>query len=355
MNDSGLLIVVSGPSGAGKGTICSALREQFPNIQYSISMTTRKPRPGEVDGVNYYFADNARFEQLLAEDAFLEHAKVYDHYYGTPKKYVYQMLEEGKLKFPAFNVNDSVTKSKFDNLYGCRESLADGIKRATDIMLAGKVVVVCGYGDVGKGCARSMLAYGARVIVTEIDPICALQASMEGFRVTTVEEALAEGNIYVTTTGNKDIITIDHIANMKDGAIICNIGHFDNEIQVEKLKTFPGVECVNIKPQVDKYIFPDGHSVLLLADGRLVNLGCATGHPSFVMSNSFTNQTLAQIELYTKEYPVNVYRLPKHLDEEVARLHLEQLGVKLTVLTPEQAAYIGVDAAGPYKPEHYRY
>jgi adenosylhomocysteinase len=268
---------------------------------------------------------------------------------------LYQMLEEGKLKFPAFNVNDSVTKSKFDNLYGCRESLADGIKRATDIMLAGKVVVVCGYGDVGKGCARSMLAYGARVIVTEIDPICALQASMEGFRVTTVEEALAEGNIYVTTTGNKDIITIDHIANMKDGAIICNIGHFDNEIQVEKLKTFPGVECVNIKPQVDKYIFPDGHSVLLLADGRLVNLGCATGHPSFVMSNSFTNQTLAQIELYTKEYPVNVYRLPKHLDEEVARLHLEQLGVKLTVLTPEQAAYIGVDAAGPYKPEHYRY
>ena len=268
---------------------------------------------------------------------------------------LYQMLEEGKLKFPAFNVNDSVTKSKFDNLYGCRESLADGIKRATDIMLAGKVVVVCGYGDVGKGCARSMLAYGARVIVTEIDPICALQASMEGFRVTTVEEALAEGNIYVTTTGNKDIITIDHIANMKDGAIICNIGHFDNEIQVEKLKAFPGVECVNIKPQVDKYIFPDGHSVLLLADGRLVNLGCATGHPSFVMSNSFTNQTLAQIELYTKEYPVNVYRLPKHLDEEVARLHLEQLGVKLTVLTPEQAAYIGVDAAGPYKPEHYRY
>lgn len=268
---------------------------------------------------------------------------------------LYQMLEEGSLLFPAFNVNDSVTKSKFDNLYGCRESLADGIKRATDVMLAGKVVVVCGYGDVGKGCARSMLAYGARVIVTEIDPICALQASMEGFRVTTVEEALAEGNIYVTTTGNKDIIRIEHIEKMKDGAIICNIGHFDNEIQVEKLKKFPGVECVNIKPQVDKYIFPDGHSVLLLADGRLVNLGCATGHPSFVMSNSFTNQTLAQIELYTKDYPVNVYRLPKHLDEEVARLHLEQLGVKLTVLTPDQAAYIGVNESGPYKPEHYRY
>jgi adenosylhomocysteinase len=265
------------------------------------------------------------------------------------------MLEEGSLLFPAFNVNDSVTKSKFDNLYGCRESLADGIKRATDIMLAGKVVVVCGYGDVGKGCARSMLAYGARVIVTEIDPICALQASMEGFQVTTIEEALAEGNIYVTTTGNKDIIRIEHIAKMKDAAIICNIGHFDNEIQVEKLKQFPGIQCVNIKPQVDKYIFPDGHCILLLADGRLVNLGCATGHPSFVMSNSFTNQTLAQIELFTKDYAVDVYRLPKHLDEEVARLHLEQLGVKLTVLTPDQAAYIGVDANGPYKPEHYRY
>ncbi len=268
---------------------------------------------------------------------------------------LYQMLDEGKLLFPAFNVNDSVTKSKFDNLYGCRESLADGIKRATDIMLAGKVVVVCGYGDVGKGCAKSMLAYGARVIVTEIDPICALQAAMEGFRVTTIEEALAEGNVYVTTTGNKDIITIDHMAKMKDGAIVCNIGHFDNEIQVDKLKKYPGVECVNIKPQVDKYIFPEGHSILLLADGRLVNLGCATGHPSFVMSNSFTNQTLAQIELYTKKYDVNVYRLPKHLDEEVARLHLEQLGVKLTVLTPEQADYIGVKAEGPYKPEHYRY
>ena len=268
---------------------------------------------------------------------------------------LYQMLEEGSLLFPAFNVNDSVTKSKFDNLYGCRESLADGIKRATDVMLAGKVVVVCGYGDVGKGCAKSMLAYGARVIVTEIDPICALQASMEGFKVTTVEDALAEGNLYVTTTGNKDIIRIEHIAKMKDGAIICNIGHFDNEIQVEKLKKYQGIKLVNIKPQVDKYIFPDGHSVLLLADGRLVNLGCATGHPSFVMSNSFTNQTLAQIELYTKDYPVDVYRLPKYLDEEVARLHLEQLGVKLTVLTPDQAAYIGVDAAGPYKPEHYRY
>lgn len=268
---------------------------------------------------------------------------------------LYQMLEEGSLLFPAFNVNDSVTKSKFDNLYGCRESLADGIKRATDIMLAGKVVVVCGYGDVGKGCARSMRAYGARVIVTEIDPICALQASMEGFEVCPVEDALTEGNVYVTTTGNRDIIRIEHMEKMKDDAIVCNIGHFDNEIQVEKLKKYPGIKHVNIKPQVDKYIFPDGHSILLLADGRLVNLGCATGHPSFVMSNSFTNQTLAQIELYTKKYEVGVYRLPKHLDEEVARLHLDQLGVKLTKLTPEQAAYIGVDVDGPYKPEHYRY
>jgi adenosylhomocysteinase len=268
---------------------------------------------------------------------------------------LYQMLEQGNLLFPAFNVNDSVTKSKFDNLYGCRESLADGIKRATDIMLAGKVVVVCGYGDVGKGCARSMRAYGARVIVTEIDPICALQAAMEGYEVCTVEDALTQGNVYVTTTGNRDIIRIDHLEKMNDSAIVCNIGHFDNEIQVEKLKKYPGIEVVNIKPQVDKYIFPDGHSILLLADGRLVNLGCATGHPSFVMSNSFTNQTLAQIELYTKQYEIGVYRLPKYLDEEVARLHLANLGVKLTRLTPEQAAYIGVKPEGPYKAEHYRY
>ena len=268
---------------------------------------------------------------------------------------LYQMMQQGELLFPAFNVNDSVTKSKFDNLYGCRESLADGIKRATDIMLAGKVVCVCGYGDVGKGCAKSMRAYGARVVVTEIDPICALQAAMEGFEVTTVEDALVEADLYVTTTGNCDIITIDHLAAMKDSAIVCNIGHFDNEIQVEKLKNFPGIKCTNIKPQVDKYTFPDGHSILLLADGRLVNLGCATGHPSFVMSNSFTNQTLAQIELYTKKYEVGVYRLPKHLDEEVARLHLEKLGVKLTKLTQKQADYIGVSVEGPYKAEHYRY
>ncbi len=268
---------------------------------------------------------------------------------------LYQMMEQGKLLFPAFNVNDSVTKSKFDNLYGCRESLADGIKRATDVMIAGKVVVVCGYGDVGKGCAHSMRSYGARIIVTEIDPICALQAAMEGFEVTTMEEACSQGNIFVTTTGNIDIVRIEHIEKMPDQAIICNIGHFDNEIQVEKLKTYPGIHHRNIKPQVDQYFFPDGHSILLLADGRLVNLGCATGHPSFVMSNSFTNQTLAQIELFAKHYETNVYRLPKHLDEEVARLHLERIGVKLTTLTPEQAAYIGVPAEGPYKAEHYRY
>ena len=268
---------------------------------------------------------------------------------------LYQMMQEGKLLFPAFNVNDSVTKSKFDNLYGCRESLADGIKRATDVMIAGKVAVICGYGDVGKGCADSMRAYGARVIVTEIDPICALQAAMEGYKVTTLEDALPEGDIYVTTTGNCDIIRIEHMAKMKDSAIVCNIGHFDNEIQVEKLKKYPGIKAREIKPQVDQYFFPEGHSILLLADGRLVNLGCATGHPSFVMSNSFTNQTLAQIELFTKKYAIDVYRLPKHLDEEVARLHLEKIGVKLTKLTSQQADYIGVPVDGPYKPEHYRY
>lgn len=268
---------------------------------------------------------------------------------------LYQMLEAGELLVPAINVNDSVTKSKFDNLYGCRESLADGIKRATDVMLAGKVVVVCGYGDVGKGCAKSMRAYGARVIVTEIDPICALQAAMEGFEITTVEDALAEGNVFVTTTGNKDVITIDHMKQMKDQAIVCNIGHFDNEIQVDKLNNFPEIQKIEIKPQVDKYIFPTGNAIFMLAEGRLVNLGCATGHPSFVMSNSFSNQTLAQLDLWKNNYEVGVYRLPKYLDEEVARLHLEQLGVKLTKLTPEQAAYIGVEANGPYKPEHYRY
>ena len=268
---------------------------------------------------------------------------------------LYQMMEKGGLLVPAINVNDSVTKSKFDNLYGCRDSLADGIKRATDVMIAGKVVVVLGYGDVGKGCARSMKSYGARVIVTEIDPICALQAAMEGFEVSTIEDALKEGNIYVTTTGNKDVITAEHLSTMKDEAIVCNIGHFDNEIQVEQLNSWPGIKVVNIKPQVDKYIYPDGKCIYLLAEGRLVNLGCATGHPSFVMSNSFTNQTLAQLDLWKNNYEVGVYRLPKKLDEEVARLHLEQLGVKLTRLTDEQSEYIGVSKDGPYKPEHYRY
>lgn len=268
---------------------------------------------------------------------------------------LYQMMERGELLIPAINVNDSVTKSKFDNLYGCRESLADGIKRATDVMIAGKVAVVAGYGDVGKGCAHSLRSYGARVIVTEIDPICALQAAMEGFEVTTMEEAVKEGNVFVTTTGNKDIITIEHMVAMKDQAIVCNIGHFDNEIQVEKLVSYPGVKHTNIKAQVDKYTFPKGNSIFLLAEGRLVNLGCATGHPSFVMSNSFTNQTLAQIELWQKNYEVNVYRLPKHLDEEVARLHLGTIGVKLTTLSKEQADYLGVPVDGPYKPDHYRY
>lgn len=270
---------------------------------------------------------------------------------------LYQMHEQGKLLIPAINVNDSVTKSKFDNLYGCRESLADGIKRATDVMLAGKVVVVAGYGDVGKGSAHSMRAYGSRVIVTEIDPICALQAAMEGFEVTTMEEAVKEGNIFVTTTGNKDIITIDHMKQMKDQAIVCNIGHFDNEIQVSPLENFPGILKTNVKPQVDEYKFPDGHAIFLLAEGRLVNLGCATGHPSFVMSNSFTNQTLAQIDLWKNKdnYEVGVYRLPKYLDEEVARLHLEKIGVKLTTLSKDQADYIGVKIEGPYKPDHYRY
>jgi adenosylhomocysteinase len=268
---------------------------------------------------------------------------------------LYQMHKEGKLLFPAINVNDSVTKSKFDNLYGCRESLADGIKRATDVMIAGKVVVVCGYGDVGKGCAHAMRNFGARVIVTEIDPICALQAAMEGFEVTTIEDALPEANVYVTTTGNADIILIEHLENMRDQAIVCNIGHFDNEIQVDKLASYPGIQHENVKPQVDRYTFPAGHSIFLLAEGRLVNLGCATGHPSFVMSNSFTNQVLAQIDLQQNDRKVGVYVLAKQLDEEVARLHLAKLGVKLSRLTQEQADYIGVPIDGPYKPDHYRY
>src|SRR5208337_1816892 len=270
---------------------------------------------------------------------------------------LYQMKEKGELLFPAINVNDSVTKSKFDNLYGCRESLADGIKRATDVMIAGKVAVVCGYGDVGKGSSRSLRGFGARVIVTEIDPICALQAAMEGFEVKTVEDALPAGDIFVTATGNRDIITIDHMAGMKDQAIVCNIGHFDDEIQVAELNAYPGIKKINIKPQVDKFTFPDGHSIYLLAEGRLVNLGCATGHPSFVMSNSFSNQVLAQLDLWKNKDACKpaVYRLPKKLDEEVARLHLEKIGVKLTQLTRKQAEYLGVSPDGPYKPEHYRY
>ncbi|MDR0402557.1 MAG: adenosylhomocysteinase [Treponema sp.] len=270
---------------------------------------------------------------------------------------LYQMMEAGSLLVPAINVNDSVTKSKFDNLYGCRESLVDGIKRATDVMTAGKVAVVCGYGDVGKGSAQSLKGMGARVVVTEIDPICALQAAMAGYEVATVEDTLGRADIYVTATGNRDIITLEHMKKMKNQAIVCNIGHFDNEIQVAALGKEPGVTRLNIKPQLDKYIFPDGHEIFILAEGRLVNLGCATGHPSFVMSNSFANQTLAQIDLWKNRdsYGAQVYRLPKKLDEEVARLHLAKIGVRLTTLKPEQAAYIGVPVEGPFKPDHYRY
>ena len=270
---------------------------------------------------------------------------------------LYEMHEQGTLLFPAINVNDSVTKSKFDNLYGCRHSLVDGINRATDVMIGGKVAVICGFGDVGKGCAESLRGQGARVVVAEIDPICALQASMQGYEVNTLENVVETADIFVTATGNKDIITSDHMARMKHQAIVGNIGHFDNEIDMAGLASIPGVERINIKPQVDEWVFPDGHSVIVLSEGRLLNLGNATGHPSFVMSNSFTNQTIAQIELFTKndEYEKRVYVLPKHLDEKVARLHLDALGVKLTELTPEQAAYIGVTVDGPYKPDHYRY
>ena len=270
---------------------------------------------------------------------------------------LYKMQEQGKLLVPAINVNDSVTKSKFDNLYGCRESLADGIKRATDVMMAGKVAVICGYGDVGKGSAHSLKGMGARIIVTEIDPINALQAAMEGFEVTTIEDTLGRGDIYVTTTGNVDIITLEHMQHMKDQAIVCNIGHFDNEIQIDRLNSAANVKRTNIKPQVDMYTFPNGNSIYMLAEGRLVNLGCATGHPSFVMSNSFANQTLAQLDLWANKdtYKIGVYTLPKKLDEEVARLHLEKIGVKLTTLSKKQADYLGVAVEGPYKPEHYRY
>ncbi len=307
-------------------------------------------------------------ERIIAELLRKIHAEDPDHWHRiapdiigvseettTGVHRLYKMFEAKELLFPAYNVNDSVTKSKFDNLYGCRESLADGIKRATDVMVAGKVVLVCGYGDVGKGCAQSMRGFGARVLVTEIDPICALQAAMEGYEVTTTEDAIKEADIFVTATGNLDVITIQHMSKMKDQAIVCNIGHFDNEIQMAELEKFPGIKKVNIKPQVDKWIFPDGHSIFILAEGRLVNLGCATGHPSFVMSNSFTNQCMAQIALAEQKPAVGVYMLPKKLDEDVARFHLKKLGVKLTKLSDKQAEYIGVSSDGPYKPEHYRY
>jgi adenosylhomocysteinase len=268
---------------------------------------------------------------------------------------LYQMMKEGKLLFPALNVNDSVTKSKFDNIYGCRHSLIDGIFRATDVMISGKICVVCGYGDVGKGCCASLKGQGARIVVTEIDPICALQALMEGFEVNTLENVLSKADIIVTATGNSDIVRIEHMSKMKNNAIVCNIGHFDNEIDIAALSSYQGIKKTNIKPQVDKWTFPDGHSILVLAEGRLVNLGCATGHPSFVMSNSFTNQSLAQISLWTENYKLGVYTLPKKLDEEVARLHLKKLGAVLTELTPSQSKYIGVPKEGPYKPDHYRY
>ncbi|MEL7642287.1 MAG: adenosylhomocysteinase [Solidesulfovibrio sp.] len=294
-------------------------------------------------------ADAGRFERMAKK------IKGVSEETTTGVHRLYQMMQAGELLFPAINVNDSVTKSKFDNLYGCRESLADGIKRATDVMVAGKVVVVAGYGDVGKGCAQSMRGFGARVLVTEIDPICALQAAMEGYEVTTMDEACPVGDIFVTATGCCDVITGAHMEKMKDGAIVCNIGHFDSEIAVAYLETTPTCKKDQIKPLVDKWTMASGNAILMLAEGRLVNLGCATGHPSFVMSNSFTNQALAQIELATKPYAIGVYTLPKLLDEEVARLHLARLGAKLETLTPAQAGYLNIDAAGPYKPDHYRY
>ena len=323
------------------------------------------------DGDDWVNTPSGNHEEQVIKDLLKRvHAEDPQHWHNVVKEWrgvseetttgvhrLYQMMEKGKLLVPAINVNDSVTKSKFDNLYGCRESLADGIKRATDVMVAGKVAVICGYGDVGKGCAHSLRGMGARVIVTEVDPINALQAAMEGFEVTTVEDTLGRGDIYVTCTGNVDIITLDHMHKMKDQAIVCNIGHFDNEIEMDKLNSDPTATKLNIKPQVDKYHFEDGHEIFVLAEGRLVNLGCATGHPSFVMSNSFANQTLAQLDLWKNKdsYKVAVYTLPKKLDEEVARLHLEKIGVKLTKLSQRQADYIGVPQEGPYKPEFYRY
>jgi adenosylhomocysteinase len=323
------------------------------------------------DGDGWVNTPSSNHEEQVIKDLLKKvHAEDPQHWHKMAKEWrgvseetttgvhrLYKMKEQGKLLVPAINVNDSVTKSKFDNLYGCRESLADGIKRATDVMVAGKVAVICGYGDVGKGSSHSLRGMGARVIVTEIDPINALQAAMEGFEVTTIEDTLGRGDIYVTCTGNLDIITLEHMKGMKDQAIVCNIGHFDNEIQMDRLNEASGVKKLNIKPQVDQYTFPDGRSIFVLAEGRLVNLGCATGHPSFVMSNSFANQTLAQIDLWKNKdtYKVDVYTLSKKLDEEVARLHLEKIGVKLTTLSSKQAEYLGVSPDGPYKPDHYRY
>lgn len=314
----------------------------------------------EDGGVEEMRIINQLIKRILKEDpgyfsAIVPHVKGVSEETTTGVHRLYQMLKEGSLLFPAINVNDSVTKSKFDNVYGCRHSLVDGIMRATDVMLAGKLCVVCGYGDVGKGSADSLRAQGARVVVTEIDPICALQAMMAGYDVKTLEDCLPEAEVFVTATGNKDIIMAHHMEKMRNQAIVCNIGHFDNEIDVSGLRKIPGVKIVNIKPQVDQYVFKEGHSILLLAEGRLVNLGCATGHPSFVMSASFTNQTLAQISLWKEEYKLGVYTLPKRLDEEVARLHLDKLGARLTKLSTSQAQYIGVPESGPYKGENYRY
>ncbi len=301
------------------------------------------------DGGDLTWRIHDKFPKLLAE------LKGVSEETTTGVHHLYNRHAKGELKIPAINVNDSVTKSKFDNHYGCRESLADGIKRATDVMLAGKVAVIAGYGDVGKGSAQSLKAYGCRVLITEVDPICALQALMEGYEVVTMDEAASRGDIFVTATGCKDIITIGHMKKMKDAAIVCNIGHFDVEIQMKELNEFPKIKKEQVKPQVDLYTFPDGHRIIVLAEGRLVNLGCATGHPSFVMSNSFTNQVLAQIELFTKRYEVGVHRLPKHLDEKVAALHIEQLGGKLTKLSKNQADYLGLAVEGPFKADHYRY
>ncbi len=318
-------------------------------IEQTLHFNGKGPNMILDDGGDLTYYVHTKHPELLAEIRGISEETT------TGVNQLNKMLKAGQLKVPAINVNDSVTKSKFDNLYGCRESLCDGIKRATDIMLAGKVALVAGYGDVGKGSAASLRAFGCRVIISEIDPICALQAAMEGYQVLTVEDVIRDVDLVVTATGNNDIITLEHMLEMKDGAILCNIGHFDTEIQMSRLNAYEGIKRVNIKPQVDKYIFPNGKSLIILAEGRLVNLGCATGHPSFVMSTSFTNQVLAQIELYNNKYEVGVYRLPKKLDEKVAALHLDKLGVKLTKLTKEQAEYLGVPVEGPYKPEHYRY